>query len=161
MELRKCCNHPFLIRGLEQREFPKSGLTRPQLIVRCAGKLALLNKLLPKLRREGHKVLIFSQFNIMLDVLSDFCAYNSFACVHLPPAAVALLPAKSTASPHHCLPATLLLWRLLLQLRAHRRFRSQLPASASHRSLQLARRRFVRVPAHHACRRGRDQLDGS
>lgn len=81
MELRKCCNHPFLIRGLEQRELPKSGLTRTQLIVRCAGKLALLNKLLPKLRREGHKVLIFSQFNIMLDVLSDFCADNGFPCV--------------------------------------------------------------------------------
>jgi hypothetical protein len=32
----------------------------------ASGKITLLAKLLPKLKREGHKVLIFSQFKIML-----------------------------------------------------------------------------------------------
>ena len=35
--------------------------------------MVLLDKLLPKLKREGHKVLLFSQFISMLDILSEFC----------------------------------------------------------------------------------------
>lgn len=38
--------------------------------VLSSGKMVLLDKLLPKLRAEGHKVLIFSQFVKMLDLLS-------------------------------------------------------------------------------------------
>lgn len=38
----------------------------------ASGKLTLLGKLLPKLRREGRKVLIFSQFKIMLDVVEEY-----------------------------------------------------------------------------------------
>lgn len=38
----------------------------------ASGKMLLLSKLLPKLRSEGRKVLIFSQFKIMLDVLEDY-----------------------------------------------------------------------------------------
>jgi chromodomain-helicase-DNA-binding protein 7 len=34
--------------------------------------MLLLHKLLPKLKAEGHKVLIFSQFVIMLNVLEDY-----------------------------------------------------------------------------------------
>eukprot|EP00798_Chlamydomonas_sp_ICE-L_P018820 gene18820-25365_t len=41
--------------------------------------MLLLAKLLPKLRAEGRKVLIFSQFVIMLNVLEDYlkdhCGY--------------------------------------------------------------------------------------
>ena len=38
----------------------------------ASGKLVLLDKLLAKLRTEGHRVLIFSQFVIMLRLLADF-----------------------------------------------------------------------------------------
>lgn len=38
----------------------------------ASGKLLLLGKLLPKLRSEGRKVLIFSQFKIMLDVVEEY-----------------------------------------------------------------------------------------
>jgi SNF2 family DNA or RNA helicase len=38
-------------------------------MVACSGKLVLLDKLLPRLQRDGHRVLIFSQFRIMLDIL--------------------------------------------------------------------------------------------
>jgi SNF2 family DNA or RNA helicase len=42
-------------------------------LVESSGKMVLLDKLLPKLKREGHKVLLFSQFISMLDILSEFC----------------------------------------------------------------------------------------
>jgi len=58
MELRKCCNHPFLIRGLEERL--TAALTEPEALhnalVTASGKMVLLDKLLPRLREGGHKV---------------------------------------------------------------------------------------------------------
>ncbi|EFJ48862.1 hypothetical protein VOLCADRAFT_117484, partial [Volvox carteri f. nagariensis] len=44
-----------------------------ELLVRGSGKMVLLHKLLHKLRAEGRRVLIFSQFVIMLNVLEDYC----------------------------------------------------------------------------------------
>jgi chromodomain-helicase-DNA-binding protein 7 len=44
------------------------------MLVSASGKMLLLSKLLPKLRAEGHKVLIFSQFKLVLDLLQDMCA---------------------------------------------------------------------------------------
>jgi len=97
MELRKCCNHPFLLDGVESREmekrheelrtngdFDNKSLDEQHEIlneygyVLSSGKMVLLDKLLPKLRREGHKVLIFSQFVKMLDVISDYCEFREF-----------------------------------------------------------------------------------
>ena len=37
-----------------------------------SGKMVLLDKILPKLREEGHKVLIFSQFIKVLDILENY-----------------------------------------------------------------------------------------
>lgn len=79
MELRKCCNHPYLIKGnivivhaanhilcilsgaedkihsehVEQNPGDYNGL---QLMIQSAGKLVLIDKLLPKLKANGHKV---------------------------------------------------------------------------------------------------------
>jgi SNF2 family DNA or RNA helicase len=74
MELRKCCNHPFLIRGVEQKELAhvQSEEQRMKLLIQASGKLVLLEKLLHKFKMEGKKVLVFSQFKIMLDILEDF-----------------------------------------------------------------------------------------
>ena len=43
-----------------------------QRMVDCCGKMVFVDKLLPKLRSEGHKVLIFSQFKIMLDIIGSY-----------------------------------------------------------------------------------------
>ncbi|TRZ06421.1 hypothetical protein HGM15179_020686, partial [Zosterops borbonicus] len=43
-----------------------------QALVRSAGKLVLLDKLLPRLRAGGHKVLVFSQMVRCLDILEDY-----------------------------------------------------------------------------------------
>ena len=42
------------------------------LIENC-GKLQLLDKLLSKLKKNGHRVLIFSQMTRLLDILEDYC----------------------------------------------------------------------------------------
>lgn len=46
--------------------------------IMSSGKMILLDKLLPKLRQEGHKVLIFSQMVKMLDLISEYCEFRSF-----------------------------------------------------------------------------------
>jgi len=40
--------------------------------------VVLLDKLLPKLRQEGHKILIFSQMVKMLDLISEYCEFRDF-----------------------------------------------------------------------------------
>lgn len=77
MELRKCCNHLFLVDGAEDtfRDQQKKlgvDLTEADALVKTSGKLVLLDKLLPKLKAGGHRVLLFSQFKIMLDILEDY-----------------------------------------------------------------------------------------
>ncbi|XP_010779410.1 chromodomain-helicase-DNA-binding protein 7-like, partial [Notothenia coriiceps] len=82
MELRKCCNHPYLITGAEEKiaeEFRESHGGRAdmpdmalQAMVQAAGKLVLIDKLLPKLKAGGHRVLVFSQMVRCLDILEDY-----------------------------------------------------------------------------------------
>jgi len=47
-----------------------------QHLVSVSGKFVLLDKLLPKLRDEGHKVLIYSQFTSLLDILEDYLLWK-------------------------------------------------------------------------------------
>ncbi|XP_069797186.1 chromodomain-helicase-DNA-binding protein 8 isoform X2 [Narcine bancroftii] len=80
MELRKCCNHPYLINGAEEKilgEFreihdPTAPEFHLQAMIQSAGKLVLIDKLLPKLKAGGHKVLVFSQMVRCLDILEDY-----------------------------------------------------------------------------------------
>jgi len=81
MELRKCCNHLFLLNGVEddfRREHGGGEVSEGDFLVKASGKLVLLDKLLPRLKEEGHRVLIFSQFKIMLDILEDYLNARSF-----------------------------------------------------------------------------------
>ena len=41
-------------------------------MIAASGKLVLLDKLLPKLQEDKHKVLIFSQFRMVLELVEDF-----------------------------------------------------------------------------------------
>ena len=85
MQLRKCCNHPYLIAGVEDKETVDchSYEAHVERMIAASGKLVLLHKLLPKLRREGHQVLIFSQFTMVLDVLDDYLSSQSMPCERL------------------------------------------------------------------------------
>ena len=48
-------------------------------MIKACGKMMLLDKLLPKLQSDGHRVLVFSQFRIMLDILEDYMNYRGFS----------------------------------------------------------------------------------
>jgi chromodomain-helicase-DNA-binding protein 7 len=75
MQLRKCCNHLFLLNGVEddmREKEDKETLNEGDFVTNGSGKLVLLDKLLPRLKTDGHRVLIFSQFKIMLDILEDY-----------------------------------------------------------------------------------------
>jgi SNF2 family DNA or RNA helicase len=52
MELRKCCNHPFLVKGVEEIELAdkKTPEEINQAVIQASGKLVLIDKLLPKLK---------------------------------------------------------------------------------------------------------------
>jgi len=84
MELRKCCNHPFLLRGVENdirkhaASVGKTFESEADLLAEYSGKLVLLDKLLPRLQQQGHRVLIFSGFKIMLDILEDYVKERRF-----------------------------------------------------------------------------------
>lgn len=47
-----------------------------EMLVAASGKFVLLDKLLPKLKKEGHRLLIFSQMTKLLDVLQDYLNYR-------------------------------------------------------------------------------------
>ena len=71
MQLRKCLCHPFVYsRSIEERT-PDHALSHRNL-VDASSKLKILEVLLPKLQEHGHRVLIFSQFLDMLDIVEDF-----------------------------------------------------------------------------------------
>ena len=134
MELRKCCNHPYLVNGLlsvfhlvalfifilalclvvvlplwyywstdpedvdskcrmllmistgaedqilEEQKREGGGIIDAeklyQLMIQASGKLVLVDKLLPKLKADGHKVLIFSQMIRVLDIIEDYLVHK-------------------------------------------------------------------------------------
>ena len=63
MQLRKCCNHPYLFADSEETD---------ETLVQMSGKLVLMDKLMAHFYKTGHKVLIFSQFTTMLDIIQDY-----------------------------------------------------------------------------------------
>jgi len=79
MQLRKCCNHPFLFTGTD---VPEDGVPIEDLIS-ASGKLAVLDRMLQKLKEGGHRVVLFSQFTSMLDILQDFLTLRGYTYARL------------------------------------------------------------------------------
>uniref|UniRef100_A0A0D3G347 ATP-dependent DNA helicase CHR12 n=1 Tax=Oryza barthii TaxID=65489 RepID=A0A0D3G347_9ORYZ len=76
MQLRKCCNHPYLF-------VEHYNMYQRQEIVRSSGKFELLDRLLPKLQRAGHRVLLFSQMTKLLDILEVYLQMYQFKYMRL------------------------------------------------------------------------------
>ncbi|XP_019437519.1 PREDICTED: ISWI chromatin-remodeling complex ATPase CHR11-like isoform X1 [Lupinus angustifolius] len=74
MQLRKCCNHPYLFQGAE----PGPPYTTGDHLITNAGKMVLLDKLLPKLKERDSRVLIFSQMTRLLDILQDYLMFRGY-----------------------------------------------------------------------------------
>jgi ATP-dependent DNA helicase len=67
MQLRKVCSHPYLF------DWPQDQDTHEPIVdeqlVNASGKMMILERLLDELFKRGHKVLLFSQFTTMLDII--------------------------------------------------------------------------------------------
>lgn len=74
MQLRKCCNHPYLFEGAE----PGPPYTTDEHLVFNAGKMLVLDRLLKRMRAQGSRVLIFSQMSRLLDILEDYCLFREY-----------------------------------------------------------------------------------
>ncbi|ORX54808.1 hypothetical protein BCR36DRAFT_282567, partial [Piromyces finnis] len=74
MQLKKCCNHPYLFDGAE----PGPPYTTDKHLVDNSGKMAILDKLLIHLKANGSRVLLFSQMSRMLDILEDYCLWKGY-----------------------------------------------------------------------------------
>ncbi|SMN18982.1 similar to Saccharomyces cerevisiae YBR245C ISW1 Member of the imitation-switch (ISWI) class of ATP-dependent chromatin remodeling complexes [Maudiozyma saulgeensis] len=74
MQLRKCCNHPYLFDGAE----PGPPYTTDEHLVYNSAKLKVLDRLLKKLKSQGSRVLIFSQMSRLLDILEDYCFFRDY-----------------------------------------------------------------------------------
>jgi len=74
MQLRKVCNHPYLFQGAE----PGPPYFDGPHLWENSGKMILLDKLLKKLKKNGDRVLIFSQMTRLLDILEDYMRYKGY-----------------------------------------------------------------------------------
>jgi len=75
MQLRKLCNHPYL--------FLTDAWPLDDDLWRSSGKFELLDRLLPKLKLGGHRVLMFSQMTQVMSLLEDYFQMRGFRFLRL------------------------------------------------------------------------------
>ncbi|CAF3779677.1 unnamed protein product [Adineta steineri] len=87
MQLRKICNHPFLFAEIEDRLAEslgyKEGVINGADLFRVSGKFELLDRILPKLKASGHKILLFCQMTAVMDLLEHYFSYRSYTYLRL------------------------------------------------------------------------------
>eukprot|EP00927_Polykrikos_kofoidii_P041366 TRINITY_DN35279_c0_g1_i1.p1 TRINITY_DN35279_c0_g1~~TRINITY_DN35279_c0_g1_i1.p1 ORF type:complete len:934 (-),score=154.59 TRINITY_DN35279_c0_g1_i1:302-3004(-) len=74
MQLRKIVLHPYLF---------QDSYSSDENLFRTSGKLEALDRMLPKFLKFKHKVLIFSQFTTMLDILQAFLKFRGLQASRL------------------------------------------------------------------------------
>ncbi|KAK9777001.1 putative Chromodomain helicase hrp3 [Seiridium cardinale] len=80
MELKKVSNHPYMFPGAEDKVLAGSERREDQIkgLITSSGKMMLLDQLLTKLRKDNHRVLIFSQMVKVLDILGDYLRLRGY-----------------------------------------------------------------------------------
>ncbi|KAK4547352.1 hypothetical protein LTR36_001008 [Oleoguttula mirabilis] len=80
MELKKASNHPFMFPNAEDRFLEGRDSRDDQLkaLITTSGKMMLMDQLLTKMKKDGHRVLIFSQMVKMLDILADYMQLRGY-----------------------------------------------------------------------------------
>lgn len=81
MQLRKLCNHPFVFDVVENVMNPLN--ISNDLLWRTAGKFELLDRILPKYKATGHRVLMFFQMTAIMDIMEDYLRYRSYKYLRL------------------------------------------------------------------------------
>lgn len=82
LPVHRCLQHPYLYdEGIEPRGL--SAEATHEKLIDGSAKLRFLKSLLPKLKERGHRVLLFSQFVIALDVVEDFLVGEGYKFLRL------------------------------------------------------------------------------
>jgi len=81
MQLRKLCNHPFVFEPVEDQMNPGKGTN--DMIWRAAGKFELLDRVLPKFKASGHRVLMFFQMTQIMNIMEDFLRLRGYRYLRL------------------------------------------------------------------------------
>ncbi|KAF1825395.1 chromatin remodelling complex ATPase chain ISW1 [Dissoconium aciculare CBS 342.82] len=74
MQLRKCCNHPYLFDGAE----PGPPYTTDEHLIDNSAKMVMLDNLLKRMKAQGSRVLIFSQMSRVLDIMEDYSVFRGY-----------------------------------------------------------------------------------
>uniref|UniRef100_A0A182NDH2 ATP-dependent helicase brm n=1 Tax=Anopheles dirus TaxID=7168 RepID=A0A182NDH2_9DIPT len=86
VQLRKLCNHPFMFQHIEEKYCDHIGVqgtvTGPDLY-RSSGKFELLDRILPKLKATGHRVLLFCQMTQCMTIIEDYLSWRGFGYLRL------------------------------------------------------------------------------
>lgn len=85
VHLRKLCNHPFLFQNVE--DSCRAHWNVPEIsgqdLYRVAGKFELLDRILPKLKATGHRVLMFCQMTTLMTIMEDYVTYRGWKYLRL------------------------------------------------------------------------------
>lgn len=81
MQLRKICNHPFVFEETEDLINPTH--QNGDILWRVAGKFELLDRILPKFKATGHRVLMFFQMTQVMDIMEDFLRFRGIQYLRL------------------------------------------------------------------------------
>ena len=87
MQLRKLCNHPFMFQHIEEAYAKHQGfmtdyVTGPD-VYRASGKFELLDRILPKLKETGHRVLMFCQMTQCMTIIEDYFNFKGYKFLRL------------------------------------------------------------------------------
>ncbi|KAF1956241.1 hypothetical protein CC80DRAFT_71737 [Byssothecium circinans] len=106
MELKKASNHALLFPNAEHKLLGANPTKDEQLkaLITTSGKMMLLDRLLSKLKADGHRVLIFSQMVHMLDILTDYMKLRNYQYQRLDGTVPA--PDRRTAIEHFNAPGS-------------------------------------------------------
>lgn len=77
---KKIVNHPYLV------HCPLDPVGLPKIdndLIRSSGKLLVLDAMLAKLKAQGHKVLLFSTWTMILDMIEDYLMLRDYKYVRL------------------------------------------------------------------------------
>jgi len=86
MQLRKLCNHPFMFQHVEEgyaRHLGGLDVVHGPDIFRASAKFELLDRIFPKLKRSGHRILLFCQMTALMTILEDYLNWRGYAYLRL------------------------------------------------------------------------------
>lgn len=87
MQLRKLCNHPFMFHHIEESYARHAGMHTDTVsgpdIYRASGKFELLDRIFPKIKRSGHRILLFCQMTQLMTILEDYLAWRGYKYLRL------------------------------------------------------------------------------